>query len=160
MKRIVPIRFEHRRQRDLVVATTWLVGFVMVVHTTVSARIYHVGPMPEQALKYVLLGGLLFSVGVVLDRLAARVSWTDRTSGSFLLDLSFLLVPVVAFILLSTQFVTFQLVTTVVLSSMILVVLGVFFAELAVLKVQRRVRWIAVGFTVLWLLPAIVPPYL
>jgi dienelactone hydrolase len=159
-KRVVSMRFDDRRQRDAVVAAVWLVGFATIVYTTVSQRIYHVGPMPEQVLKYVLLAGLLLAVGVVLDRLASRISWTDTTVGSSLLDLGFLLLPVGAFVLLSTRFVTFQLVTTVVLSSFVLVVLGVFLAELAVLNVQRRARWIVVGLTVLWLVPAIVPPYL
>jgi hypothetical protein len=60
----------------------------------------------------------------------------------------------------STQFVTFQLVTTVVLSSVVLAVLAAVLAELAVLKVERRIRWSAVGVAALWLLPAVVPPYL
>lgn len=116
--------------------------------------------MPGQALKYVLLASLLLAVGVAFDRLASRISWADTTVGSSLLDFGILLLPVGAFVLLSTRFVTFQLVTIVVLSSFVLVVLGVFFAELAVLNVQRRVRWTVIGLPVFWLVPAIVPPYL
>jgi len=159
-KRIVTTRFDDRRRRDAVVASAWLVGFAIVLHTTVSGRVYHVGPLPEQTLKYVLLAGLLLAVGLALDRLASLLSWADTSIGSSLLDLGFLLLPVGAFVLLSTRFVTFQLVTTVVLSSVALVVLGVFVAELAVLNVQRRARWVVVGLGLLWLVPAIVPPYL
>jgi len=56
--------------------------------------------------------------------------------------------------------VTFQLVTTVVLSSVALFVLAGVLSELAVLNVGRRFRWTVVGLAVLWLVPAIVPPYL
>jgi hypothetical protein len=63
-------------------------------------------------------------------------------------------------VLTSTRFVTFQLVTTTVLSSAVLVVLSVFLAELAMLNIRRRVRWAVVGLVVLWVVPAIVPPYL
>ena len=125
-----------------------------------SRRIYHVGPTPAQATKYVLLGGLLLVVGLVLDRVISLTSWDELRIGSWLLDLGVLLVPAWAFVLLSTRFVTFQLVTTLVLSAIVLVVLGICLAELAALTVRRRIRWLAVGLAVLWLVPAIVPPYL
>jgi hypothetical protein len=80
--------------------------------------------------------------------------------GSSLFDFAFLFVPAGAFVVISTQFVTFQLVTTVVLSSVALLVLAAVLAELAVLTVERRFRWPVVGIAVLWLVPAIVPPYL
>jgi hypothetical protein len=51
-------------------------------------------------------------------------------------------------------------VTTVVLSSVALLVLAAVLSELAVLKLERRFRWAVVGIAVLWLVPAIVPPYL
>ena len=50
--------------------------------------------------------------------------------------------------------------TTTVLSSVVLLVLVAFLAELAVLDVRRRVRWTTVGLATLWLIPALVPPYL
>jgi predicted esterase len=159
-KRALASRLDDRQRRDGLVALVWLGGFAVVLHTTVSQRVYHFGPMPAQATKYVLLGGLLLGIGLLLDRAASWASWTDWRVGSALFDLGFLVVPVGAFVLLSTQFVTFQLVTTVVLSSVVLVVLAAVVAELAVLKVQRRIRWIGVGIAVLWLVPAIVPPYL
>ena len=116
--------------------------------------------MPQQAIKYVLLGGLVLGIGLLFDRLALTLSQTDTRIGSALLELGFLVTPVAAFVLVSTQFVTFQLVTTVVLSSVALVVLVAVLAELAVLTVERRIRWIVVGVAVVWLVPAIVPPYL
>ena len=80
--------------------------------------------------------------------------------GSSLFDLAFLFVPAGVFVITSTQFVTFQLVTTTVLSSAVLAVLAVFLGELAVLNLQRRIRWAAIGIAALWVVPAIVPPYL
>lgn len=159
-KRGLTGRLDDRQRRDGLVALAWLVGFAVVLHTTVSQRIYHVGPTPEQTVKYVLLGGLVLGIGLLLDRAASARSWGDSRSVSTLLDLGFLFVPAGAFVLVSTQFVTFQLVTTVVLSSVVLAVLAGVLAELAVLKVERRIRWSAVGIAVLWLLPAVVPPYL
>jgi dienelactone hydrolase len=159
-KRVVIARLDDNHHLDAVVVLAWLAGFSMVLHTTVSQRVYHFGPIPAQATKYVLLGGLLLVVGLGLDRLASLTSWADSRTGLALLDLGILLVPVGAFVLLSTQFVTFQLVTTVVLSSAVLVVLGVFLAEFAVLSVRRRLRWTGIGLAVLWLVPAVVPPYL
>jgi dienelactone hydrolase len=153
-------RFTTRYRRDSAVALAWLAGFAVVLHTTVSQRVYHFGPMPEQAIKYVLLGGLVLGIGLLFDRLALTLSQTDTRIGSALVELGFLLTPTAAFVLASTQFVTFQLVTTVVLSSVALVVLVAVLAELAVLTVERRIRWIVVGVGVVWLVPAIVPPYL
>jgi dienelactone hydrolase len=159
-KRAVTSRIDAGQRRDAVVVLAWLAGFSVVLHTTVSQRIYHFGPIPERALKYVLFGGVLLVVGLVFGRVASLSSWNDSRIGSWLLDLAILLVPTCAFVLLSTRFVTFQLVTTVVLSSIVLVVLGIFLFELAALTVSRRIRWLGVGLAVLWLVPAIVPPYL
>jgi hypothetical protein len=100
------------------------------------------------------------AAGLALDRIASTTGWTETTIGSALLDVAFLVVPVGVFVTASTRFVTFQLVTTVVLSSFVLVVIGLFLAELALLTVHRRIRWIGIGLAVLWLVPAIVPPYL
>jgi len=159
-KRVVTPRIDTGPRRDTAVVLAWLAGFSMVLHTTVSQRIYHFGPIPEQATKYVLLGGLLLGVGLVFDRVASLTPWDDSRIGSWLLDLGILLGPTWAFVLLSTRFVTFQLVTTVVLSSFVLIVIGIFLAELAALRVHRRIRWLGIGLAVLWLVPAIVPPYL
>jgi hypothetical protein len=159
-KRALASRLDDRQRRDGIVALVWLVGFTVVLHTTVSQRVYHFGPMPAQATKYVLLGGLLLGIGFLLDRVASSRSWADSRVGSALFDLGFLVGPVGAFVLLSTQFVTFQLVTTVVLSSVALLVLAAVLAELALLTVERRFRWTVVGIAVLWLVPAFVPPYL
>jgi dienelactone hydrolase len=159
-KRVVMARVDDAQHPDAVVVLVWLAGFSMVLDTTVSRRIYHLGPMPEQAAKYALLGGLLLVVGLGLDRVASLTSRADSRIGSSLLDLGLLLVPAGAFVLLSTRFVTFQLVTTVVLSSVMLVVIGVSLVEFAILTVHRRIRWIGIGLAVLWLVPAIVPPYL
>ncbi|WP_136361939.1 alpha/beta hydrolase family protein [Halobellus limi] len=159
-KRALASRLDDRQRRDGIVALVWLVGFTVILHTTVSQRVYHFGPMPAQATKYVLLGGLLLGIGFLLDRVASSRSWADSRVGSALFDLGFLVGPVGAFVLLSTQFVTFQLVTTVVLSSVALLVLAAVLSELAVLKLERRFRWTVVGIVVLWLVPAIVPPYL
>jgi predicted esterase len=159
-KRAVASRIGTERRRDAVVVLAWLAGFSAVLHTTVSKRIYHVGPTPEQATKYVLFGGVLLVVGLAFDRVGSLSPWDGSRIGSWLLDLGVLLVPAWAFVLLSTRFVTFQLVTTVVLSAIVLVVLGICLAELAALTVRRRIRWLAVGLAVLWLVPAIVPPYL
>jgi hypothetical protein len=63
------------------------------------------------------------------------------------------------FVLVSTRFVTFQLVTTTVLSSVVVVLVVPFVVVLALLGVDRPARWLFVGPVVLWLLPAIVPPY-
>jgi hypothetical protein len=38
--------------------------------------------------------------------------------------------------------------------------LAVFLGELAVLNLSRRIRWATIGIAVLWVVPAIVPPYL
>lgn len=65
-----------------------------------------------------------------------------------------------AFVLVSTRFVTFQLVTTVVLSVAVLVFLLPFAGLLAALDPRRPIRWVAVGLASLWLLPVVVPPYL
>jgi dienelactone hydrolase len=159
-KRALASRLDDRQRRDGIVALVWLAGFAVILHTTVSQRVYHFGPMPAQATKYVLLGGLLLGVGLLLDRAASSRSWADSRGGSALFDLGFLVGPVGAFVLVSTQFVTFQLVTTVVLSSVALLVLAAVLSELAVLKLERRFRWAVVGIAVLWLVPAIVPPYL
>jgi Na+-transporting NADH:ubiquinone oxidoreductase subunit NqrB len=135
-------------------------GFATVLHTTLSQRVYHLGPAPTQLTKYVLLATLLLVVGVVLDRIASLTSWSETRVGSSLLDLAFLFVPAGAFVVGSTQFVTFQLVTTTVLSSVVLAILAVFLGELAVLNLSRRIRWATIGIAVLWVVPAIVPPYL
>jgi dienelactone hydrolase len=158
-ERVVKSRLDGPRP-DAVVAALWLASFTAVLHTTVSRRVYHFGPMPEQTTKYLLLGGLLLGVGAGLDRVAATTSRADTPLGSSLVDVGFLTVPTGAFVVLSTRFVTFQLVTTVVLSTVALVVLGVSLGVLAASGVQRRVRWVAIGLSMLWLLPAIVPPYL
>jgi hypothetical protein len=123
-KRGVTGRVDDRRRRDGLVALAWLAGFAVVLHTTVSQRISHLGPTPEQTVKYVLLGGLVLGIGLLLDRVASALSRADSRSVSALLDLAFLFVPAGAFVLVSTQFVTFQLVTTVVLSSVVLAVLA------------------------------------
>jgi len=159
-KRTLEEQIDDGQPRDGVVTLVWLAGFALVLHTTVSQRVYHFGPMPAQSIKYVLLGGLLLGVGSVLDRAISSTSWADSRIGSALFDLGFLTGSVGTFMLLSTQFVTFQLVTTVVLSSVVFVVLAAVLAELTALTVERRYRWAVLGVVVLWLVPAIVPPYL
>ena len=159
-KRLLTKRRDNRQRRDAVVALVWRVGFALVLHTTVSQRVYHFGPMPAQAIKYILLGGLLLGLGFLLDRAASSTSRADSWVGSALFDIGFLVGPVSVFVIASTQFVTFQLVTTVVLSSVALIVLAAVLAELAVLTVERPFRWTVVGIAILWLVPAIVPPYL
>jgi hypothetical protein len=158
-KRVVMARVDDEQHLDAVVVLVWLAGFSMVLHTTVAQRIYHFGPMPEQAAKYALLGGLLVGVGLGLDRVGSLTSWAASRTGSAVLDPGLLLVLAGRFVLLSTRFGTFHLVTTVVLSSLVLVVIGIFLIEFALLTVYHRIRWIGVGLALLWLVPAIVPPY-
>jgi hypothetical protein len=159
-KRAVKSRFGASWRWEPTVALVWLAGFTTVLHTTLSERVYHLGPAPTQLTKYVLLAALLLVIGAFLDRIASLTSWSETRVGSSLLDLAFLFVPYGAFVIVSTQFVTFQLVTTTVLSSVVLAVLAVFLGELAVLNLSRRIRWASVGIAVLWVVPAIVPPYL
>ncbi|WP_158599378.1 dienelactone hydrolase family protein [Halobellus sp. Atlit-38R] len=159
-KQVVASQFDEQWRRETTVSFVWLAGFATVLHTTLSQRVYHLGPAPTQLTKYVLLATLLLVVGVALDRTASLTSWSNTSVGSSLFDLAFLFVPAGMFVVVSTQFVTFQLVTTIVLSSVALAVLTVFLGELAVLNVQRRSRWAAIGTAVLWVVPAIVPPYL
>jgi dienelactone hydrolase len=159
-KRVVISLFDESWRRESTVSLVWLTGFATVLHTTLSQRVYYLGPAPTQLTKYVLLATLLLVVGVALDRVASLTSWSETRVGSSLFDLAFLFVPAGAFVVGSTQFVTFQLVTTTVLSSVVLAILAVFLGELAVLNLSRRIRWATIGIAVLWVVPAIVPPYL
>jgi dienelactone hydrolase len=159
-KRVGTHRLGDGPRQETVVALVWLVGMILVLHSTLSQRIYYLGPMAAQFSKYALLSVILLGTGVLLDRLASVTAWTETRGGSSLLDVIFMFLPPGAFVLTSTRFVTFQLVTTTVLSSAVLVVLSVFLAELAMLNIRRRVRWAVVGLVVLWVVPAIVPPYL
>jgi dienelactone hydrolase len=159
-KRVVSLRVDDRHRGDVLVSLAWLAGFTVVLHTTLSRRIYHLGPTAAQSTKYVLLAATLLAVGLVLDRIASTTGWTDTTIRSALLDVAFLIVPVGVFVIASTRFVTFQLVTTAVLSSVVLLAVGTFLAELAALDVRRWVRWTTAGLATLWLIPALVPPYL
>jgi dienelactone hydrolase len=159
-KRVLASRLGDPQRRGAAVAVVWLAGLATVLHTTLSRRLHYLGPMPAQSTKYLLLAALLAVVGLALDRVASRQSWSGARVGASLLELAYLFVPAGAFVLLSTRFVTFQLVTTTVLSAAVLGVLAAFAAELALLGVRRRTRWVAIGFAVLWLVPAVVPPYL
>lgn len=137
----------------------WLVGFVTVTGTTVSRRLYYLGPMPSQPLKYVLLATTLLVVGLALQRVASRTPRLGSGVGGAVLDAAFLLASAAAFVLASTRFVTFQLVTTTVLSSVALVPFLLSLGLLAALGVGRPHRWLFVGFGLLWVLPAVVPAY-
>jgi predicted esterase len=149
-----------RDVRESLVPFVWLVGFLAVTGTTVSRRLYHLGPMPSQAPKYAVLAALLVGVGAVLRWTGSRSARLGSGPGSAVLDVTYLFVPAAAFVLVSTRFVTFQLVTTTVLSSVVLGLLLPFLGLLAVLDVRRTLRWLVVGVGILWVLPAIVPPYL
>jgi len=159
-KRVVASWVDEPWRRETTVSLVWLTGFATVLHTTLSQRVYHLGPAPAQLTKYVLLATLLLVIGVALNRVASLTSWSETRVGSSLFDFAFLFVPAGAFVVISTQFVTFQLVTTIVLSSVALSILAVFLGELAVLNLPRRIRWATIGIAVLWIVPAIVPPYL
>jgi dienelactone hydrolase len=137
-----------------------LVGFATVAQTTVSRHVVHLTPMAGQLAEYAVLAAMLLAVLAAGQRVATATGRFTSTAGSVLFDLVLVAVCVGAFVLVSTRFVTFQLVTTTVLSSAVLALLGPFVVALALLGVDRPARWLFLGPAVLWLLPAIVPPYL
>jgi len=144
------------RRRHLMAAVP-LFGFVALVVTTLSRGVHYFGP--AQPLKYVVLGVTTLAVGPALDRVAARSSRFDSRLASVPLDLLFLSLTTALFTLASTRFVTFQLVTQVVLTAVFLALLLPFLLLFVALGIERPTRWLFVGLAVIALFPPVVPPY-
>ncbi|WP_411964850.1 dienelactone hydrolase family protein [Haloferax sp. YSMS24] len=140
--------------------TVAVVGFVAVVGTTLSESVYHLWPAPSQFVKYVLFAGILAVVGGVLLRGSERIPRLETRYGAVLFDVAFVAVSMAVFVLVSTRFVTFQLVTTVVLSGAFLLLLLPVVVLLSLLERDAAPRWVFSSLAVLWLYPAVVPPYL
>lgn len=136
------------------------VGFAIVVTPTISQQIYHLWPSSSQLLKYAVVGVVLVLVGWVLHRIFTGLSGFDSKIGSIVGDVGFLVLSVTAIMLVSTQFVTFQLITTVVLSAVFLGLLLPFSVLFAVFEIGRISRWVSYGCLLLVFYPELIPPYL
>ena len=137
-----------------------VVGFAIVVTPTISRHVYHLWPSPSQLPKYAVIGGVVVLVGWVLHRILAALPGLDSRVATIASDCGFLALAVLSALLVSTQFVTFQLVTTVVLSAVFLGLLVPFSVLFAVFEIERVSRWVCLGCFLLVFYPELVPPYL
>ncbi len=137
-----------------------LLGFAAVAQTTVGRDVYHLTPMPAQAAKYVLVAAVVVATATVVHRAAQATSRVDARPASLLLDVASLALAGAVAAVASTQFVTFQLVTTAVQSVVILAILAPFLVAFAALNLNPSERWLFVGPAFVWLYAAILPPYL
>lgn len=137
-----------------------VVGFAIVVTPTISRHVYHLWPLPSQLPKYAVIAGVLVLVGWLLHRVLGALPGWDSRVAAITSDVGFLALAVVSALLVSTQFVTFQLVTTVVLSAVFLGLLVPFSVLFAVFEIERVPRWVCLGCFLLVFYPELVPPYL
>lgn len=148
------------RLREGLLGGVLLVGLAAVLGTTISRDIYSFWPTLAQLPKYALFAVILGLGGVLRRRMRAK-GLVESRPGRALLDILVLGLAVGVFVLLSTRFVTFQLVTTVVLSTVGLTVFLVPTASvLALLRVSDTGRWLPLAGVALLVFPAVVPPYL
>lgn len=152
--------FEPARLRPFLPSGAALGGFITVVTTTISADLYHLSPVLPELRKYGLLFAIVVALATGIHRALVEHSWLSSGVRGLTLDLVFVVTSIVSFVLLSTQFVTFQLVTTAVLSMVFLALLAPVMILLVALDLERLPRWLFSGLAVVWFYPAIVPPYM
>ncbi len=130
----------------------------LILYSTVSAQFIQLGPVGYRWFQYLLIGIVGSISGISVHTFAERYQLEGEYK-ELGFDLIFLLGNGAIFILVSTQFVIFQLVTSVVLGSLLFMFL--FVISLVLLKTDGdlRQRLCFDMLALIWLLPVLVPPY-
>ncbi len=150
-------KFNNKRLFRFLIPVIVFVIFYIVLLSTISRQFIQLEPAGCQWFQYLLIGVIASTIGVAATKLSNVFKTLNKKEFAF--DLFFLLITCVSFVLISTQFVIFQLVTSVVLGSLLFLFLS--FISLLLWKsgMDLRQRLIFNILAVVWLLPVLVPPY-
>lgn len=155
---IYTYRFDNNGSFRFLIPVIVFVIFYIVLLSTISRQFIQLEPAIYQWFQYMLIGVIATIIGIVIIKLSGNIQNLGKYK-EFTLDMFFFLSAGALFILVSTQFVIFQLVTSVVLGSLMFLFLAGISLILLKIGMDLKQRIIFNILAVAFLLPVLVPPY-